>query len=78
LSDEKKIDKFFDIYFFIKLYSKKMIASKRALYLEKNSNGNQGEADEDEDGVVRCKDKFSLENIILPDYDNQKESKLPN
>ncbi len=68
---EKEIDKFFDIDFFIKLYSNETN--------NENSNAEEkkNQAEEiEENGIQRFKDKFTLESKELPETKNEDLSKF--
>ncbi len=66
---EKEIDKFFDIDFFIKLYSNDIISENSNAEEKKNQT-----EEIEENGIQRFKDKFTLESKELPETKNENHS----
>ena len=69
---EMDIDKFFDIDFFIKLYSNQL--KKETKEMDEKTNLSNG-GDEVE-GVLRCKDKFALESHVFSKVDTETNSTI--
>lgn len=68
---EKDIDKFFDIDYFIKLYSNQLKLEKHKL--DEKINLSEGE---EVKGILRCKDRYMLETHVFPKVDSENNSKI--